>query len=136
MLTRAVVDTNVLISGTISNNKNSPTVKIVDEIFDGNISCIYNVKIIKEYVDVLYREKFDIDENDITDLIIAISRYGIEVSYQDSDLEFGGESDKKFYDAYSMIKDAYLITGNLKHFPKEKNIISPREFLDIKNKIS
>ena len=27
--------------------------------------------------------------------------------------------------------DAYLVTGNLKHFPKEPFIVTPREMLDI-----
>ena len=27
--------------------------------------------------------------------------------------------------------DAYLVTGNIKHFPKEPFVVTPRELLDI-----
>ena len=30
-----------------------------------------------------------------------------------------------------MTDDAYLVTGNMKHFPKEPFIVTPREMLDI-----
>lgn len=30
--------------------------------------------------------------------------------------------------------DAYLVTGNIKHFPKEPYIVTPRELLDILNR--
>jgi hypothetical protein len=28
-------------------------------------------------------------------------------------------------------QDAFLVTGNLKHFPVERFIVTPRQFLDI-----
>lgn len=44
--------------------------------------------------------------------------------------------DLPFYEVVMEKRDdgAYLVTGNIKHFPKEPYIVTPREFLDIKSK--
>ena len=41
--------------------------------------------------------------------------------------------DLPFYEAVLEKRDvnAYLVTGNIKHFPKEPFIVTPRELLDI-----
>ena len=38
------------------------------------------------------------------------------------------ESDRKFYDAAKFC-NAYLLTGNKKHYPKDPLVLSPAEFL-------
>ena len=43
------------------------------------------------------------------------------------DIKFADESDKKFYEVAKTI-NCKLITGNKKHFPDEKGILSPGEF--------
>jgi predicted nucleic acid-binding protein len=40
------------------------------------------------------------------------------------------EDDRVFYDA-AKTADAYLITGNSKHYPKESFILTPSEFLKL-----
>jgi predicted nucleic acid-binding protein len=37
------------------------------------------------------------------------------------------------YELYKSGEVDFLITGNIKHFPKEKNILTPREFIEIIN---
>ena len=40
------------------------------------------------------------------------------------------ETDKKFYEVFKFGKAKYLITGNIKHFPKEKGLVTPKEFFE------
>ena len=42
----AVFDTNVLVSAMITNNSESPTVKVMEKVADGNIIPIFNYEII------------------------------------------------------------------------------------------
>jgi predicted nucleic acid-binding protein len=57
----------------------------------------------------------------------VVSR-GLRVDTISSDLSFADESDRKFYDV-ALAANAYLITGNAKHFPKEPFVVSPSDFL-------
>jgi len=46
----------------------------------------------------------------------------------DSNFPMTDESDRKFYDLHKAA-NAILITGNIKHFPKESTIIKPADFI-------
>lgn len=45
--------------------------------------------------------------------------------------------DLPFYEVVLEKRDdnTYLVTGNIKHFPKEPFVVTPRELLDILNEI-
>jgi predicted nucleic acid-binding protein len=46
-----------------------------------------------------------------------------------SNVKFIDETDKKFYEVFKSGEAQYLITENVKHFPKENGIVSPKEFV-------
>lgn len=54
-----VIDTNVLVSGLISRNPDSPTLGILNYLFanKGIITPLYNEEIYQEYDSVLHRAK-------------------------------------------------------------------------------
>ena len=120
----AVLDTNVLVSALLK--KSSVPAMILDEAADGSIAPLYD--------DVLHRKKFPFAERDIRAVIEAIKSRGIHVEAGAVDVTLPDMDDVIFY-AVVMEKrketDAYLVTGNLKHFPKEPFIVTPREMLDI-----
>ena len=128
----AVLDTNVLVSALL--NKSSVPAMILDEAADGSIAPLYDDDILAEYEDVLHRKKFPFAERDIRAVIEAIKSRGIHVEAGAVDVTLPDMDDVIFY-AVVMEKrketDAYLVTGNLKHFPKEPFIVKPREMLDI-----
>ena len=128
----AVLDTNVLVSALL--NKSSVPAMILDEAADGSIAPLYDDDILAEYEDVLHRKKFPFAERDIRAVIEAIKSRGIHVEAGAVDVTLPDMDDVIFY-AVVMEKrketDAYLVTGNLKHFPKEPYIVTPREMLDI-----
>ncbi|HIR10569.1 MAG TPA: putative toxin-antitoxin system toxin component, PIN family [Candidatus Fimenecus excrementavium] len=128
----AVLDTNVLVSALL--NKSSVPAMILDEAADGSIAPLYDDDILAEYEDVLHRKKFPFAERDIRAVIEAIKSRGIHVEAGAVDVTLPDMDDVIFY-AVVMEKrketDAYLVTGNLKHFPKDPFIVTPREMLDI-----
>ena len=64
-----VIDTNVLVSGLLTRNEFSPTLKILKLLADNTITHVYSSEIIKEYREVLLRDKFGFSQNTV-DMII------------------------------------------------------------------
>ena len=129
----SVIDTNVLVSALFSKDDSNPT-KIINYMFSGKLDPVYSYLIIKEYYDVLKREKFKFNKQDIVDLINYIIHVGHFVVPLESKIKILDESDRKFYDAYktqSKINKTYLVTGKLKHFPNENNILSPNAMVSL-----
>lgn len=69
-------------------------------------------------------------------LLSAIEKYGILVSTLPSGIVLPDMKDLPFYEVVLEKRDdgAYLVTGNIKHFPKEPFVVTPRELLDILDK--
>lgn len=65
----------------------------------------------------------------------AIEKYGILVDPSPSGIALPDMKDVPFYEVVLEKRDdnAYLVTGNIKHFPKEPFVVTPRELLDILN---
>lgn len=132
MIFYAVIDTNVIVSSVIKSD--SIPGLIVELAIKGNIVMLFNDDIVKEYRDVLSRKKFDFNQIMIKSLLNSLIKSGKLCESKVVDRDFIDESDKKFYELYYFFKkenNVFLITGNKKHFPKENNIVSPREFLEI-----
>ena len=122
------MDTNILVSSLLSSGHPA---SITDLIAQGKIIPVYNDLILCEYWDVLSREKFGFSNSQVLRLMKDIARTGIAVeSETPSCFKMKDGDDRIFYDT-ALEAEAYLITGNLKHFPPEPLIVSPVEFLRI-----
>lgn len=131
-----VIDTNVLLSALLSKNENSATVKVLDAVFDGTIIPLYHQDILFEYDEVLHREKFHLQEEMIRTVLESIRQYGIEVFPQPTGAVLIDMDDLIFYEV-AMEKrddDAYLVTGNQKHYPFRNFIVTPAELVAIMEK--
>ena len=128
----AVIDTNVLVSALL--NYSSVPGRIVRESMGGAITPLYSSEILAEYEEVLRRTKFPFEESDIEAVLSGIREYGVKVDAGRMNFEVRDPDDVVFY-AVVMEKrkeaDAYLVTGNIKHFPQEPFVVTPREMLDI-----
>jgi len=122
-----VLDTNILVSSLLTSG---PPSVIVDLIADGNIIPFYSNPILQEYWEVLSRKKFGFDSMQVNRLIDDIVRTGIAVEGKSNKNKKVNEEDRIFYDA-AVEAGAYLITGNIRHFPKESFIITPAQFLTL-----
>ena len=132
-LVYAVIDTNVFISALITKNSEASTVKVLEAVLKGDIIPLYHSDIIAEYDEVLHREKFKINDATIQLLIDAVVKYGIEVFPQPTGEILIDMYDLVFYEV-AMEKrdeDAYLVTGNQKHYPIKDFIVTPAEMIAI-----
>lgn len=107
---------------------------IVELTFSGTIVPVFNEQIIKEYRDVLSRPKFHFIEEIISTVVDEIERLGLFVDAEELDIEMPDPKDRVFYEVVMKERksdDAYLVTGNLKHFPEKPYVVTPRQMLEI-----
>lgn len=130
-----IIDTNVIISALLTNNTDSSTFKVLKLFFDNEIVLYYSEQIINEYFEVLSRKKFNFDENLIEIIREAIEKFGIEITPENKDILMIDIKDKPFYELVmdEQIDDAKLVTGNIKHFPIQTNIMTPSQFMEMYN---
>ena len=128
-----VIDTNVLVSGLICRNQTSPPVGILNYLLAerGVIIPLFNDEIIKEYETVLKRDKFNIDHKLVDDVIDRIKTIGISCERIESKDVFTDANDLVFYEVALSKDDSYLVTGNIKHFPKVDFVVTPAEMMEI-----
>lgn len=128
----AVIDTNVLVSAMIKWN--SVPGNIMELTFDGSIVPILNEQIVKEYREVLTRPKFHFTKEIIRDVLENIRSKGLYVDEEHLEIELPDPKDRVFYEVVMekrKTEDAYLVTGNIRHFPTKPVIVTPREMIDI-----
>lgn len=128
---KAVIDTNVVVSAYITKNLEAATSKVWEAVLQSKLTPIYNDEILNEYSDVLHREKFGIPEHLIKWALDIIVTNGIRGERMLSDEYFPDPKDVVFYEVALSKKDAYLVTGNTKHFPKKPIVVTPAEMLEI-----
>lgn len=131
----AVIDTNVLVSALLSSQRDAATVQVVEKIFSSDIIPVFSKEIWKEYNEVLRRKKFRFQEETVVSFMNAIEILGIMV-YPDPVSEILLDvKDLPFYAAVMSKREenAFLVTGNIKHFPKKNFVVSPSELIDILN---
>ena len=132
----AVIDTNVIISALLSHYDDAATVQTIKRVISGDIVPIYNDDIINEYLTVLHRSKFNFSESLITETIKVFIDFGISTERLESSIVLPDPKDLVFYEVALSVDDSFLVTGNIKHFPKKPFIVTPAELLRIMNEIS
>jgi putative PIN family toxin of toxin-antitoxin system len=127
---KIVLDTNVIVSAFL-NPKGVPG-EIISLLLSKRIKLCYDNKIFSEYVEILKKSKFDFDIILVDEFLNFIKDNGEYIIAEPQKIKFDDENDKIFYDVYKSSDANYIITGNKKHFPKEHNIITPREYMELK----
>jgi len=127
----AVVDTNVIVSAGI-NPEGAPAKLIMDWVLDGQVQVVTSPLIVKEYRAIVRRPKF--------------YRFGfpplwLEFLIEESLLlpdpanwPHAGPDQKDLpFHALAYTAGAWLVTGNLRHFPVEVRdkvtVLSPTDYL-------
>ena len=127
----AVIDTNVLVSGMISNNPSSPIVGVLKCVDNKTIVPLFCDEILHEYDIVLHRKKFNLPEDEINAVLDEIVALGLSSSRITSNEQFPDPKDVVFYEIALSKENSYLITGNIKHFPKVDFVVTPAEIMKI-----
>ena len=129
----AVIDTNVLVSALLTSKSDAATVLVLEALMKGQIIPLYNDEIISEYEIVLNRPTFHFSVEKVARYINAIKEKGVLASRVMSDFEYPDPDDAVFYEIALSKEDAYIVTGNLKHFPQTPIVVTPAEIMDILN---
>ena len=130
----AVIDTNVLVSAML--HWESVPGSVTEETLTGRITPLLNEEIISEYRDVLSRPKFHFPVDAVEVVINDLIKRGIFLNGENVDEIIPDPKDAVFYQVVMEARKsdpAYLVTGNLKHFPVKSFIVTPREMLEIIN---
>ena len=128
----AVIDTNVLVSAFLKPT--SIPRAVIDYVFAGDIIPVYNEEIIAEYKDVLSRPKFYFPEDAVSLVVSRIKEIGLHFDSASVTEQLPDPKDVVFYAVTMNARtehDAYLVTGNTKHFPEKPFVVTPRQMLDI-----
>ena len=127
-----MIDTNVLVSSQLKSG--SIPWQIIELIFTDTIVPILNQEIFDEYEEVLNRNKFGLSEQANSAVLEEIKNRSIFLEREQTLEEFIDEDDIVFYEIVMSARntmDAYLITGNLKHYPIRNYVVTPRQMLEI-----
>ena len=128
----AVLDTNVLVSAFLKTG--SVPGQVAAEALIGDIIPVVNDEILSEYEDVLNRQKFKFNKRAVRVFLDELKQRAV---YAEAGMIEDVIKDPKDVVFYAVLmekrkeEDAYLVTGNLKHFPLKTFVVTPREMMDI-----
>jgi uncharacterized protein len=129
---RAVIDTNVLVSGLLSPAGNEAL--IILAIHQGLIGPCFSEEIIQEYAAVLARPKFSFEPDEIAAALAMFRDKGEFVAPRATARNLPDPDDTKFVDCAETAQAEFLVTGNKRHFPPEARgtvrVVSAGELLD------
>ncbi len=128
----AVIDTNVFVSALLAKHEDSPTVTIVEKLFDSTVVPVFSKAILEEYSEVLHRAKFGFDPATVNAFLQEMAQRGILLEPGKTGIVLPDMNDVPFY-AVTLAHGndrTYLVTGNLKHFPVKPFIVTPAQFLE------
>ena len=128
----AVIDTNVIVSSMLKHD--SIPGEILDFVISKTIVPLLNKEIIEEYEDVLKRNKFGFDNAEVDNLIANLKTNSIFLEREQTLEEFIDEDDIVFYEIVMSARhtmDAFLITGNIKHYPIRNYVVTPKQMIEI-----
>lgn len=129
----AVIDTNVIVSALLKWNS-VPGV-VLQAVFNGFVVPVYNDEILNEYRNVLNRPKFGFSSELISETISQIESLGVmENALETVAVAMPDPKDIVFYSialSHGKTAETHLVTGNVKHFPANPIVVTPRQMLDI-----
>ncbi len=129
---RAVIDTNVLVSGLISPKGNEALTILA--INHGFVCPCLSDAVMQEYTSVLARPKFAFLPHEIADMVAMIVSAGEFFSPVSSAAVSPDPADTKFLHLAITARADVIVTGNKRHFPDSPyghtRVVNAREVLD------
>jgi putative PIN family toxin of toxin-antitoxin system len=129
---RAVIDTNVLVSGLLSASGNEALTILA--IHQELVTPCFSAEIIEEYAAVLARRKFSFPPEQIAALIAMLERVGERFNPVDFSVSSPDPADSKFLHCAMVAQADFIVTGNRRDFPDSPygrtRVVSAGELLD------
>jgi putative PIN family toxin of toxin-antitoxin system len=129
---KVVYDTNVVVSGLLSS-RGIPAL-LLDLVFNKRVTLILSEEIFNEYVEVLGRPKFNLPKRQRNSVLRQLRKLADWVAPDQRISVAKDPDDNIILECAVAGRSDYLVTGNLRHFPKSISqipILNPRQFLDI-----
>jgi predicted nucleic acid-binding protein len=116
-MTRAVFDTNVIVSGFLSPD--GPPGRIVEWLRAGAVRAVVDDRVTAEYADVLARPRFGLPQAEVRIVLAAIEEaaHRVEVGATDVARGLPDASDAPFLEC-ARAAGVPLVTGNIRHYPR------------------
>lgn len=134
---RAVLDTNVVVSGALTAH--GACGQILDLLAEGVFDLPANDSILAEYERVLHRPSVGIEPRDAQEILELVLSAAQPVSALPLPVVLPHEADRPFLEV-AAAADAVLVTGNLRHFPGQARggvtVVGPEEFLELLRRVS
>jgi putative PIN family toxin of toxin-antitoxin system len=130
---RAVIDTNVLVSGLLSPAGNEAL--IILAIHHGMLLPCFSDEILVEYATVLARPKFNFPPDEIAELLAMLrSKGGLFAPVVLSAIVSPDQTDTKFLQCAQAAQAEFIVTGNKRDFPASPygptRVVNATELLD------
>jgi uncharacterized protein len=130
---RIVLDTNVLVSGLLSPH-GAPG-QVLDLLVAGEITLIFDDRILAEYREVARRPRFGFRVEDVSRVLDLIRATGEHVVGRPMAVTLPDGSDLPFLEVAAAGRADALVTGNARHFVPigghhSVPVLSPRALLD------
>ena len=128
----AVIDTNVFVSALLAKHADSPTVTVVEKLFDSTVVPVFSKAILEDSFEIRHRAKFGFYQGTVDAFLQEVARRGILLEPGQTSIVLPDMNDVPVYAvtlAHGNDK-TYLVTGNLKHFPVKPFIVTPAQFLE------
>ncbi len=128
---RAVIDTNVLVSGLLAPAGNEAL--IVLAIHQGLVRPCLSAEILREYADVLARPKFASPPADVAAVLAMFRDHGELIAPTAPAPASTDPGDAKFMQCAEAAGAEFIVTGNKRHFPPAigvTRVVGAGELLD------
>ena len=129
---RAVLDTNVVVSAHLKAD--GPASLIFRLALSRYFQCFVSDDLFQEYSEVLRREKFMLDADDVARSLRAFRAAAFMVTPHSSIFAARDPDDDKVLECAIEAKADYVVTGNVRDFPQTFRgvaVVLPRRFLDL-----
>lgn len=134
---RAVLDTNVIVSAVLRTH--GPCARIVDVLAGGAFDLCVDQRILSEYDSVLRRPELGIASGDVQAVMELLRHVALPVAAAPLPVRLPDPDDLLFLEV-AAAADAFLTTGNARHFPKKSRagvtVVSPKEFLELLGRLA
>jgi uncharacterized protein len=129
---RAVIDTNVLVSGLLSPAGNEALILLA--VHQGIMQPCVSEEMLAEYAQVLARPKFAFPPDEIAAVMAMFRDKGELIDPQQVAPVLPDPDDVRFLRCAEAARAEYLVTGNKRHFPAEAcgavHVVNAAELLD------
>jgi len=134
----AVVDSNVLVAGLLSNRADSPVVRILDGMCSATFPFAVSIDLISEYHRVLRYPKVarvhGFEDAQVNELLSGLVTHAVVRESVAVDVDIDDPADVFLFELLATLPSGVLVTGDKqlrRQAPNWASVVSPRAFVEL-----